>query len=279
MPIPNFIIAGPPKTGTTSIFDWLAKHPDAHPSNKKETYFFYDDASKQSPFPNYLRDGWEGYKKLFKGWNREKIVFEASPGYIYSKLALEKLGSIKGLKVLVIYRNEPDRLFSEYQFNKYKTKKFQGDFRSYIMSAEEVFDKETRDETKLSLHTEKWLQKVGQDNLRIVHFDDLKSDPETLMQKLSKFLEIDHAFYVNFDFQKKNETFGLKNRKLHQIALQVKDKTPNFLSQLITPYYYAWNKQGIPKISSDEEMTKSNLRETIAIREHDFKEKYASLFL
>jgi len=39
---PNLVIAGAPKSGTSSLFFWLAAHPEVCGSQKKETYFLAD---------------------------------------------------------------------------------------------------------------------------------------------------------------------------------------------------------------------------------------------
>jgi len=47
------IIAGQPKAGTTSLFDWMAQHPEITPSRLKETRFFLDpDYPLNRPLPN-----------------------------------------------------------------------------------------------------------------------------------------------------------------------------------------------------------------------------------
>ena len=38
--LPNLVIAGVPKAGTTSLFNYLAQHPDICPSDVKETRYF-----------------------------------------------------------------------------------------------------------------------------------------------------------------------------------------------------------------------------------------------
>ena len=44
--LPNVIIAGAPKCGTSSLYFWLSAHPEVKASMVKETFFFADDVNR-----------------------------------------------------------------------------------------------------------------------------------------------------------------------------------------------------------------------------------------
>ncbi|WP_436517194.1 sulfotransferase domain-containing protein [Ekhidna sp. To15] len=279
MALPNFIIAGPPKTGTTSLFDWLAGHPDVLPSKVKETYYFYEDANKQSPYPNFNKDGWKKYEEYFSGHSLEKVLMEASPGYIYSSLAAKNLSTLNDLKVIIVYRPAADRLFSEYQFNRFKTKKFKGSFEEYLEYDGTNFLSQSVRESVLTPFVNLWLNHVKEDQFRIITFEELKSSPIKVLKKLATFLAIDSDYFETSSLNKKNETFGLRNRKLHEIALTIKSWTPKAFQNLLTPIYYSFNKTSVPKKSQDEIALKKRLSEHLANEEHTFRENFNHLFL
>ncbi|MEQ9467086.1 MAG: sulfotransferase domain-containing protein [Ekhidna sp.] len=279
MPLPNLIIAGPPKTGTTSLFDWLAAHPEVCGSSKKETYYFYEHSEMESPFPNFKKDGWDGYKKYFTDCKGEPIRMEASPGYIYSKLAADKLGTLPALKAVMVMRNTADRMFSEYQFNRYKTKKFSGSFAEYLGFDGADFEGEKYEECNLSPFIHMWLEHIPKENFRIISFEDMKNDPQGLMKRLCDFLSIDTNFYESFGFEKKNETFGIRNSRIHQFALKVHRSTPRFLQRLITPAYYFINKESIPPISDEEVRQKEALSHKMMQAEAELLEQFGHLYL
>ena len=43
---PDFVIIGAAKCGTTSLYEYLSRHPNVFPSEKKEIYYFNDNYSK-----------------------------------------------------------------------------------------------------------------------------------------------------------------------------------------------------------------------------------------
>lgn len=279
MSLPNLIIAGPPKTGTTSLFDWLETHPEVCGASLKETYYFYEHSGVESSFPNFSKDGWEGYEKYFKACKGEPVLMEASPGYIYSKLASEKLNTLPNLKTIILFRNAADRMFSEYQFNRYKTKKFSGSFAEYLGFNGTDFHGEKFTECNLSPYVSMWLEYIPKENFRILSFNEMKNDPLCLMKKLCDFLEIDSSFYDSFGFYKKNETFGIRNPALHQIALKIRRNIPVFLQKAITPIYYSFNKSAIPQISEKEIQLKKTLALKMKQAEDDFHHQYKHLLL
>lgn len=279
MALPNFIIAGPPKTGTTSLFDWLAKHPDILPSKVKETYYFYEDADEESPYPNFKKSGWEAYEDYFSLHSGESILMEASPGYIYSTLAAKNLSTIKDLKVAIVLRPVADRLFSEYQFNRYKTKKFRGSFAEYLGFNGSKFLSKAVKESILTPYVDLWLNYVSEDQFRIITFEDLKVKPIDVLKSLAAFLSIDPSYFETLVLEKKNETFGLRNRKMHELALNIKRRTPKILQKLFTPLYYTFNKIEVPVISSDERLLKEKLGRYLENEELEFRNKFNHLFL
>jgi hypothetical protein len=85
MILPNVIIAGAPKSGTSSLHFWLEAHPETHGSKRKDSCFLADDVNRFNQDLSYVNDGLEAYEKLFSKSLAEtrKIVFESTANYIY----------------------------------------------------------------------------------------------------------------------------------------------------------------------------------------------------
>ena len=75
--LPNLIIGGSPKCGTSSLFYWLKDHPEICASDIKETGFLLDKVWSFNEV-NYITHGLEGYSRLFPSYKGEKIVMEAT---------------------------------------------------------------------------------------------------------------------------------------------------------------------------------------------------------
>lgn len=74
--LPNFLIVGAMKAGTTSLYHYLREHPQVFMPSEKELKFFTDTA----PDDNYRR-GVPWYEQQFKGSEEHQARGEASPRY------------------------------------------------------------------------------------------------------------------------------------------------------------------------------------------------------
>ena len=89
MTMPNFLIVGAQKAGTTSLHYYLKQHPQIYMSPRKEPHFFegmhwdfYRPGRMMLPVTD-LAD----YQGLFEGVTDEKAIGEASASYLYSPKA------------------------------------------------------------------------------------------------------------------------------------------------------------------------------------------------
>lgn len=121
MPLPNFLIIGPGRTGTTSLYYYLKQHPEIYMSPIKETNFFAYEQGKPGrsqiskrynifPIKNI-----EAYSALFKAVTKEKAIGEASPRYFFTPQAAERIKLIlPEVKLIAILRDPVERAFSSY---------------------------------------------------------------------------------------------------------------------------------------------------------------------
>lgn len=126
MELPNIIIPGAPKAGTTSITAILDQHPDVFMPALKEPRFFISDVIKnlsdQDPLKKYLFDisihDWEKYKKMYDVDAKFKI--DGSIQYLfYYKNTIPLIKKHLGDPyIILILRNPIYRALSNYSFNK-----------------------------------------------------------------------------------------------------------------------------------------------------------------
>jgi hypothetical protein len=113
--LPDFVIAGAGKSGTTSLWQYLAEHPNVASSTIKEVHFFNRNFHRginwyRAHFPLATVSDSQG-----AGIAR-KITGDATPSYLYHPLVPERLAAvIPNVKILLLLRNPVDRTFSHYQ--------------------------------------------------------------------------------------------------------------------------------------------------------------------
>lgn len=114
--LPDFIIIGAQKGGTTSLYAYLCEHPQVLPAFSKEVHYFDYNFHKGLPwyysnFPLSLR------LHALESWQHHKLVTgEASPYYLFHPLAPQRISTLlPDVKLIVVLRNPIDRAFSHYQ--------------------------------------------------------------------------------------------------------------------------------------------------------------------
>jgi len=114
--LPDFIIIGVQRGGTTSLYKYMTKHPKIIPALKKEIHFFdnkfgkglswYESQFMQNPFFCLLKR---------KRKSEDTITGEASPYYIYHPHVPKRISKIlPNVKLIAILRNPIERAFSHY---------------------------------------------------------------------------------------------------------------------------------------------------------------------
>jgi hypothetical protein len=109
--LPDFVIIGAGKSGTTTLYRWLAAQPEVFSSSLKEPRFFSRDWHK----------GIEWYSALFAGGGQDQLVGEASTNYTdieYCEVAAQRMVDIiPGVRLVYLLRHPIDRLHSQYRHN------------------------------------------------------------------------------------------------------------------------------------------------------------------
>jgi hypothetical protein len=107
--LPSALIIGAQRSGTTSLFNYLAQHPDVLPPLAKEIHFFDLHYARgvrwyrgRFPFSHRLR--------------RRALTLDASPYYLLHPRAPERAAQLlPDVKLVAVLRNPVDRALSHYQ--------------------------------------------------------------------------------------------------------------------------------------------------------------------
>ena len=122
MALPDFLIAGVPKAGTTALHAALTRHPDLFLSPIKEPKFFLTDGpppTKGGPGDalTYREHVWqrERYEALFDAAPPGALRGEATPLYLYDSGAMARIRAlIPDVKLIVIIRDPVERAHSNW---------------------------------------------------------------------------------------------------------------------------------------------------------------------
>ncbi len=260
--MPHTVIAGAPKSGTSSLFFWLADHPEVCPSRKKETHFLRDNINKHNRDLNIHEHGLESYSSLFRHCGQGSVRLEATPRYFFEKTPVKVLSSFHPLpSILFILRKPSDQLYSHYKFARYRRKIIDLSFAEYldIENNDLKWELNHREAVKYADHLEKWVKAFGKENIRVYLFEEMQEDPRAFMKGVAKDLDIDPDFYKGYEFGQRNPTVTVKNKWLHQLGNQLQSYLPNSIQKKLLPLYLKINTGKAPSITEEEQALKREM--------------------
>lgn len=207
--IDNFaLIVGAMKCGTTSLFYYLAEHPEIAPCSKKETFFF--------SAPCWAK-GFDWYQSLWEEWNpnKHKIALEGSVDYTriptYANAA-ERIYSLKDrakFKFIYIMRNPIDRIESHY------THGLAAGWEEIEKSSSKKIDRDLIVPSLYARQIGEYYKRFPAENILLLNFDDLKTNPRDLLKRVCQFLEIDDSY----EFEGINEVHNANKQRLADESL------------------------------------------------------------
>ena len=120
----DFLVVGAAKSGTTTLYETLNKHPGIYiPQNKECRYFSDASGEFAGPGPQYANNvtrTLDEYQRLFKKAKPDQLCGDMSPDYLYyyrsavPKILNEKDSSVP---IVIILRNPIDRAYSSYLYH------------------------------------------------------------------------------------------------------------------------------------------------------------------
>lgn len=251
---PNLIICGAPKCGTSSLYFWLAAHPDVGASKAKETFFFADDVNRFNQGCNYLENGLAAYASHFKHIADKRIRFEATAPYIYYKTAIKGISELPETpKLLFILREPAARLHSQYQFERYRTHRVDCSFQDYVKEPDMIAH------GNYYHYLKDWLAAFGHEKIKVVQLEEVMANPVKAMHAIADWLNLDGSFWDDFDFTIRNETVFIKRKRLHRISLKLQPLVPHWVQQKLLPFYLKTNSRSKPQIPAQDLELKKQL--------------------
>jgi len=203
--LPNLLIAGAMRSGTTSAYRYLEAHPDIFMSPSKEPHFLAFEGCSPAftgPGDDHLNQrvctNLEEYRALFAPGASTRYRGEASAMYLYLPAALEgmKRHHIEPF-VLLFLRDPADRAASAFEYLRR-----QG--REPLATLAEALDAEPERRAlgwapmwhylaagRFADQVTRWRDAVGTDNLQVVLFEDLERSPKSTFASIFERLGVD----------------------------------------------------------------------------------------
>jgi hypothetical protein len=216
--LPNFLIIGAARCGTTWMHENLRMHPDIFMPSKKELHFFDRDYDK----------GLDFYEQYFKGWSGQKAIGEATPAYLHGFYTDQDVAAnihrhLPNAKLIVSLRNPVERAFSHFMNVLAKHNHNVGiTFEEKLQRL--AGDAELVREGFYAEQMTRYYKLFPSDRVLVMLYDDLVSDPVAFLRQVYEFLDVEPAFQRKAIRAKINMSAGKRNL--------AKSSTVQFASQV-----------------------------------------------
>jgi hypothetical protein len=206
--LPNFLVVGAGRSGTTSLHDYLVQHPQVYlPAVKAPSYFYCHRPAeggnvRAAPVSrDYFVCDTAAYEALFDDVRDETAVGEVSPAYLASMWAVEQIADqLPEARIVMILRNPVERFHARYVARV-------RDGLESAPSVDALIEQEKRARRKpddavgtyldagfCSHFVAAYLERFPGEQLHIGFFDDLQADAAQFMRRLHEFLQVDPDF-------------------------------------------------------------------------------------
>lgn len=289
MLLPDLVIAGAPKCGTSSLFRWLAAHPSVRGSAVKETNFLLDPGHPLLDAARNVHDhGLAAYASFFPEAGGDgaprPLLMEGTTHYLYQRTAPRVLGGLERPPHAVFLLREPaERVFSSYRYtrNNLGVLRPRATFRDFIALGEggdvdAVTDPRWGGKvdiwrndvgySRYAEHLARWAQVFPRERMHVLLAEEMWRDPRALLRRLARRVGIDPSFYDAFPFDRHNESYRVRSPALHRLARRAGAVLPRagVLRDVLKKGYFGVLANGRPERTDDDAAALRELRASYA---------------
>ena len=253
MTLPNFLIIGAAKSGTTALYRYLYDHPEIFMSEWKELHYF------SFPETRILNKGPKTYKRIsvstlkeyeeyFQYAKNAVAIGEVSPSYLYLPGTANRIFKLlPNIKLIAILRNPVERAFSAFMHARRDGWEEITDFRKALEQ------EETRIEAKWEIawhykqmgyyneQLKRYYDLFPHSNIRVFLYDDLILNSNILFINIFQFLNVNNSFSPNISVQP-NKSGVIRSRVIYNVMNSI-FLTPNplkYFARLLLPEALRW---------------------------------------
>jgi hypothetical protein len=176
--LPDFVIMGALRSGSTALFRYLSEHPSIYMPDSKELRFFNQR----------FESGVDWYSQNFAAAQVDQLVGEATPGYMYRAETVDRMAAtIPDAELIVILRDPVDRAYSHFWMDTIRGRT-ELSFEAYLESADQLVFGRYIDSLR------QVCQRFERDQLLVLFYEDLRDRPQELYSTACQFIGVDDAF-------------------------------------------------------------------------------------
>ncbi|MGY1742068.1 MULTISPECIES: sulfotransferase [unclassified Blastococcus] len=206
--LPDFVIAGAPKAGTTALHAALATHPRLYLSPVKEPKYYLTEgrppprSGQRGPGDAHSAREWvwrrDEYLALFAGAPDGAVAGESTPFYLYDRAAQARLAAdVPAVRVVVVVRDPVDRAHSNWVHLRADGLEPEPDFLAAVRREEERIAAgwapfwHYRGLSRYGEQLRDLYRHVPREQVLLLRYRELVDTPRDTLDRVSRFLGVE----------------------------------------------------------------------------------------
>jgi len=205
--LPNLVIIGGMKCGTTSLHRYLEQHPQVFMSKKKELKFFVDNKNVGT-----WKLGLDWYRAHFADAGDAQVVGESTPEYakctVFRGVPERMVRVIPDARLLYILRDPIERMISQW-VHLYASGR---EGRPLARALGAGGHNQYLEASRYAMQAKRYLEYFPRKSLYLTTMEELKEEPQGTLRGIFEFLGVDAEFFVPA-FKKVHHSSKKKRRR------------------------------------------------------------------
>lgn len=237
----NTFIIGAQKAGTTSLYQYMAQHPDVYFSEVKEVTYFVDD--------EHYAKGLDWYHGFFNRYQTQKVIATSFVHMLVDAHAPQRLQEYNpDSKIIICLRDPVQRAHSAYH---YAIKNgWESESTQFIDCLHRELDPQSMPMTRYhdrnyfvnglyAQHIQRWQQYFPAKQFFFIQDQDLRNNAKDVLVRLFQFLEIDTD--VEVDTSKEfNKAGKVRSKGLQKLILNKESKIKLWVRKTLPKSWRVW---------------------------------------
>jgi len=228
--MPDFLIIGTQKGGTTSLYRYLSRHPNIKPNYVVKELSFFDQ---------YYQRGIPWYKSHFPKRKENYLYFEATTHYIFHPHTPKRIKKhLPNIKIIVLLRDPIFRAFSSYQHQVRAGREALSFDEAIRLEEDRIKDEELKivknedyysynfqhfsylERGMYAKQIKNWLHYFPMNQFIFLKSEDFYSNTRNSLEKVCNFLDIES---IEFDVKRKYNSVSYDEKMSPKTIQYLKD--------------------------------------------------------
>jgi len=227
--LPDFVVIGAGKSGTTSLHEYLNQHPNIFMGSKEPNFFAYelldpDTLEDPTDKEHYYQSVYklEDYLALFKEAKSDQLKGEVSNTYISNTGSWERIKHyVPEAKLMAILRHPADRIFSRYFHLVRENEIPEGGDLNEVFNKDSVWWRrpDLVNEGFYYRQLQPYFENFNPENIKVFLYEDFIGKTDQVVKEAFEFLGVDPNVKVGTDVVY-NKSGKVKNKSVNAIVGQ-----------------------------------------------------------